>query len=74
MWGSFNNWNIIKLSHKVTSSEEIDKIHQVVLYGTSENMSELAQTDKYGAINKIYKDAMGNYMIELILETYTIQE
>ena len=31
--GSFNNWNIIQLSHKATSSEVIEKIDQVVLDG-----------------------------------------
>ena len=34
---SFNNWNILKLSHKATYSEEIDKIYQVVLDGISDN-------------------------------------
>ena len=35
MFGSFNNWNIIQLSHKATSSGDIDKNHQVVLDGIS---------------------------------------
>ena len=39
--GYFNNWNIIKLSNKATTSEEIDKIHQVVLDGINENMDAL---------------------------------
>ena len=36
--GSFNNCNILKLSHEATSNKEIGKIHQVVLEGISENM------------------------------------
>ena len=35
--GSFNNQNIIYFAHKSTSSEDLDKIHQVVLYIISEN-------------------------------------
>ena len=31
--GSFNNWNIIELSSKSTSTETFDEIHQVVLDG-----------------------------------------
>ena len=66
MLGSFNNCNILKLSHKETSSEEIDKIHQVVLDGLSENMTALVKTDKYGAINTTYTTKMGYYMIKLM--------
>ena len=52
MLGSFNNFNIINFSQKESSSEEIGKIHQVVPDSISENMTELVQTDEYGAINK----------------------
>ena len=48
--GSFDNWNIIKLSHKGTSSEEVYKTHQVVLDRVSDNMSTLLKTGQYGAI------------------------
>ena len=37
--GSFNNWNIIQLSHKSTPSDAFDEIHQVVLDGISDNMA-----------------------------------
>ena len=37
--GAFNNWNIIELSSKSTSSETFDEIHQVVLDGISDNMA-----------------------------------
>ena len=53
MLGSFNNWNIIQLSHKSTSWEEIDKNNKVVIDGISYNVSALVQTGKYGAINTI---------------------
>ena len=64
--GSFNNWNIIQLSHKETCSEEIDKIHQVVLYDISENISALVQTDEYGAINTTDTYRMGYYVIKFM--------
>ena len=37
--GSSNNWNIIELSQKSTSSDTFDEIHQVVLDGISDNMA-----------------------------------
>ena len=52
--GYFNNWNIIHLSYKVTSSEYIDKIHQVVTDVISDNMSALVKTVQYGDINTTY--------------------
>ena len=39
--GSFNNWNIIKLSQKSTSSDTFDEIHQVVLDKISDNRASL---------------------------------
>ena len=41
--GSFNNWNIITLSQKVTTSGSFDNIHKVVLDGISDNMASLVQ-------------------------------
>ena len=41
MFGSFNNWNIVQLSHKATSSEERDKNYLFLLDNISENISEL---------------------------------
>ena len=46
--GAFNNWNIIELSSKSTSSETFDEIHQVVLDGISDNMAPLVESGKYG--------------------------
>ena len=74
MLSSFNSRNIIKLSHKATPTEEIDKINQVLLDNTSENMVALVKTDKCGCINTTDKTTMGYYMIKLITEPYTLQE
>ena len=74
MFGSFNNWNIIRLSHKETSNEEIDKIHQVLLDRISDKMAELVQTDKWGSIDATDTTTMVYYVIKLMSEPYTIQE
>ena len=50
--GSFNNWNIVQLSHKQTSSKDIDKGNQVVIDGTNDNMAVLVQTVKYDDIKQ----------------------
>ena len=50
---SFKNWNII------TSSEEVERVHQFLLYFISDNMSALVQTYKYGAISTIDTTTMG---------------
>ena len=63
MLGYFKNWNIIKLWHTETFSEEIDKIHQAVLDGISENMAVLLKTGKYGVINTTCTPTMGYYVI-----------
>ena len=39
--GSFNNWNIIQLSHKSNPSDAFDEIHEVFLDGISDNMASL---------------------------------
>ena len=49
--GSFNNWNIMQLSHKSTPYDALYKIHQVFLDGISDNMALLVESGKYGAIN-----------------------
>ena len=49
--GSFNNWNIIQLSSKSTSSDTFDEIHQVVLDGISDNMDSLVESGIYRSIN-----------------------
>ena len=41
--GTFNNWNIIQLSHKSTFYDSFDEIHQVVLDVISDNMALLVE-------------------------------
>ena len=72
--GSFNNWNILQLSHKATTSEEIDKINLVLLDGISDNMAALVQSVKYGSINTTYTTTMGYYVIKSVSEAYKLQE
>ena len=49
--GSYNNWNIIRLTPKSTTVESFDDIHQVFLDGMSNNMASLVQSCKYDVIN-----------------------
>ena len=53
--GSFNNWNIITLSHKATTSEAFEDIHKVLLDVSSDSMDSLVKYGKYGAINTTEK-------------------
>ena len=73
MLGSFNNWNIIWLSHKATSSEDVEKINEVVLDGISDKISAMVQTGKYCAIDTTYKTKMDYNMIKFMSEAYTLQ-
>ena len=72
--GAFNNWNIIELSSKSTSSEIFDAIHQVVLDGISDNMASLVEYGKYGAINTTDTSTNGFYVIMITSGAYTLQE
>ena len=72
--GYFNKWNILQLSHKVTSTEEIDKINQVVINGISENVAALVQNGIYVAIKTINTSITGYYVIKFMSESYTLQE
>ena len=72
--GFFHNWNIIQFSHKETSSEDLDKIHQVVLDSIRNSMYALVKTGNYYAINTIYSTTMGYYVIKFLSESYTLQE
>ena len=49
--GSFNNWNIIQFSQKSTPSDAFDEIHQVNIYGISNNMASLVESGNHGDIN-----------------------
>ena len=72
--GAFNNWNIIELSSKSTSSKTFDEIHQVVLDGISDNMASLVESGKYVAINTTDTSTNGFYVIMFTSGAYTLQE
>ena len=72
--GDFNNWNIIQLWSKSTSSDTFDEIHQVVLDGKCDNMASLVQSGKYGAINTTDISTNGFYVIMFTSGAYTLQE
>ena len=72
--GAFNNWKIIQLSSKSTSSDTFDEIHQVVIDGISDNMASLFESGKYGAINTTYTSTNGFYFIMFTSGAYTLQE
>ena len=67
VFGYFNNWNVIKLSQKATFSDDIYKIHQVVIDGISDNIAALVQTGQYCAINKKDTTTKGYYVIKYFL-------
>ena len=72
--GSFNNWNIILLSSKSTSSYTFDEICQVVLDGISDNMASLVELGKYGAINTTDTSTNGFYVIMFTSGAYALRE
>ena len=72
--GSFNNWNIIKLSQKSTSSEIFDEIYQVVIDGISDNMASLVKSGKYVAINTTDTTTNVFYVIVFTSKAYTLQD
>ena len=71
--GAFNNWNIILLSSKSTSSDTFDEIHQAILDGISDAMASLVESSKYGAINTIDTSTNVFYIIMFTLGAYTLQ-
>ena len=72
--GYFNNWNIIRLSSKSTSSDTFDDIHQVILDGISDNIASLVTSGKYGAINTTDTSTSGFYVIMFTSGAYILQE
>ena len=72
--GSFNNWNIIQFSEKSNPSDALDKIHQVVLDGISDNMASLVASGKYGSINTTDTTTNGFYVIIFTSEEYKLQD
>ena len=69
--GSFNNWNIIKLSQKSTSFDTFDEIQQCVLDGISDSMALLVESGKYWAINTTSTSTNGFYVIMFSPGAYT---
>ena len=72
--GSFNNWNIITLSHKATTSDVFEEINQVLLDVVIYMMASLVQSSKYIAINKTDTLTMVYYVIQFVSEAYTLQD
>ena len=68
----FNNRHITTFSHKATTGEDFEEIHQVVLYGIRKNMSSLVQFDNYGAMNTTDSTTMGYYENIVFSEDYTL--
>ena len=46
----------------------------MVLDGISDNMAELAKTEKYGAINTTDNSNIGYYVVNFMSEAYTLQD
>ena len=69
-----NNWNINKLSNKTTTSENYEAIHQVVLYGISDNTTLLVQSGIYGSMNKIDPTTLVYYVVMYVSEAYKLKE
>ena len=68
MFSSFNNCNILQLSHKDTSCEDIENNNQVVLDSISDNMAALVQTGKHGANKTSDTTTMVYYLIKYVSE------
>ena len=49
-------------------------MHQVVIYGISENMASLVKTGKYGAINAEDTTTLGCYVVKYLSKPYTLQK
>ena len=73
MLRSFNNCNIIQFTNKITSSEDSNEVHNVVIDRISENMDSLAQLGKYGAIKEEDPTTMVYYIIKCLSEPYKLQ-
>ena len=71
--GSFINWNIVKLSHKATTSEDFYDIHQVFLDGIRKNIASLVQPGEYGSMNTTDTSTMIYYVVKFFSEAYTLQ-
>ena len=50
---------------RTTANGDFDAVHEVELYGISENMYALIHKGKYGAINIAYSTTIGYYVVKL---------
>ena len=66
MLGSFNYWNIIRLTNKTTCIEEIDEVHKLFMDGISVNMASLLQTGKYGDTNDTDPTKLWYYIVRYV--------
>ena len=73
MLESFKSYNIIKFTHKGTSSEKFDNIHKIILDSISDHMYSLIQTGNYGATNTASTKTMGYYYIKYVSDTFTLK-
>ena len=62
------------MTNKNTSNEDFGNIHKVFLDDISDNMTSLANTGKYGAINKAYPTTMIYYVVIYVYAYFTLQE
>ena len=61
MLGSFNNWNIITVSHKATTSGAFAYIYQIFLDDIIENIYSLVQSGEYTAMNTTDSTTIGGW-------------
>ena len=61
------------MSPKSTSSDTFDEIHQIVLYGISDNMASFVESGKYGAINTTDTSTNIFYVIIFTSGAYKLQ-
>ena len=66
------------MSHNSTSydvfDDAFDEIHQVVLYGISDNLASLVESGKYCSINTTDITTYGFYVIIFASVAYTLQD
>ena len=65
--------NIIQLSQKLTSYDEFNEIHQVVLDGISDNIASLVQSGNYRAIGTTETETNIFYVFMFKSEAYKLQ-
>ena len=71
---SSNNKNMIQCSHKATSSEDLDKFHQVIIDDINNNIPVWVKNGQYGAIDTTDTTTMVYYVIKLLSDAYKLQE